>query len=103
MNPRLQKPTMLCKPQITRGHPTPLGTVRLRRHVLIPGHQTTIPVNVRTTTRIEPTPFILRPVVPPSRSSCRERSFETSHIPSGTVSPRSAPVYGLKRRFLLPA
>ena len=69
----------------------------------MPGHQTTIPVNATAMIRSAPTPLTLRPVVPPSRSSCNARSLETSLIPSGTESPRSAPVYGLKRRFFWPA
>ena len=34
----------LCKCQFQRLHPTPLCSVRLRRHVLMPGHQIARPV-----------------------------------------------------------
>ena len=36
---------MLCKCQVRRFHPTPRCSVRLRRHVLMPGHQIARPVS----------------------------------------------------------
>src|SRR5262245_35820519 len=103
MNPRLQKPTILCRSHVQRCHPTPLRTVRPRRHVLTPGHQTTIHEKARTTRRRAPTPLILRPDLPASRSSCNSMSLDTSQMPKGTESPRSLAEYGSNRRFLTSA
>src|SRR3989449_2180805 len=100
MNPRLQKPIKLCKCQITRFHPMPRGSVRLRRHVLIPGHQITSPVPASASTARAPTPFTSRPVGPASKLSCRSSRFDTSQTPVGTDSPRSLPLRGSNSLFL---
>ena len=94
-----QNPIALCRSQFTRFQPARHCTLRLRRHAAVPGHQITAPLMHSTTSTMAPTPLIVRPVNPPSRSSCRLTSQSSVRTPGGMVSPRSAPVYGSNRCF----
>ena len=51
VNARLQKPIMLCRCQTAAPPSTPRGSVELRRHVLMPGHQMTMPEGASTARR----------------------------------------------------
>src|ERR1700722_3586967 len=72
--------------------------VVLRRQFLIPGHHRMPPLKATTVTTIEPIPFQKRPVVPDSRLSWKSTSHSVVRSIGDLGFPRSAPVYGLKRR-----
>ncbi len=102
MNRNSQKPSALCRSQLTRRHPAVTFTPRLRFQRDTPGHQTTAPVSTEAVKIRLSSPFHHGPSGRSRRrSSWRRVTHRTNHCPSVVASPRSAPVYGLKRRSLV--
>ena len=58
----VQNPMTLCSPQLNRFQFPVQFATRLRRQLVIPGHQMTAPVIHSTVSKIAPAPFTLRPM-----------------------------------------
>src|SRR5579863_4940520 len=100
INANDQKPNALCSDQLKLLKFDFQSMVKLRRHLSMPGHQMTIPERQIAVTQTPPTALARCPVLPDSRLSWRSTSHRTSRNPTPSVLPRSAPVYGLKRRCI---
>ena len=64
MNPKNQKPSALCRLQFTRFQLAPTSIIKLRRQLLMPGHQMIAPVTQSSVMNSAPTPLMRRPVSP---------------------------------------